>query len=108
MWHGYCIAHNIHQQLLEKHCGQQPKFMEIAPIGPVIGLAVGNNAVAHNPGQGTTYGPDVRQVYFRDDLAFDSESISNAGRNARADNTNDKTVIWNYMKLGKAEMAPAA
>ena len=59
---------------MEKHCDHTAKYMEVHPIGPVIGLAVGNTAVAHNPGLGTTFGTDVRQLYFRDDLAFDSEN----------------------------------
>lgn len=41
-------------------------------IPPMIGLAVGKKAVASGP-EGTVFGEDVMQSYFRDDLGFTSK-----------------------------------
>ncbi|KAK5988671.1 Oxidoreductase OXR1 [Cladobotryum mycophilum] len=77
---GHYIAYNIHQSILQTSAGHEPKFQELQEIPPMIGLAVGNNAVAYGPESGVISGPEVMKAYFRDDLGFD--------------------ICWEYMQLG--------
>ncbi|WYZ37541.1 hypothetical protein EsH8_II_001047 [Colletotrichum jinshuiense] len=80
---GQYAAINTHQNMLAKLTSQvyKPTYSEIGPIEPMIGLAIGKKAVASGPGVGTTWGEDVMQAYFRDDLGF--------------------TICWNHLGLGK-------
>ncbi|KAK2016600.1 FAD/NAD(P)-binding domain-containing protein [Colletotrichum eremochloae] len=72
---GHYAAINAHQLMLVKLTGQthKPTFSELGHVEPMIGLAIGKKAVASGPGVGTTWGEDVMQAYFKDDLGFDSE-----------------------------------
>ncbi|KAK1597655.1 uncharacterized protein LY79DRAFT_624742 [Colletotrichum navitas] len=81
---GHYAAINAHQLMLAKLTGQthKPTFSELDHIEPMIGLAIGKKAVASGPGVGTTWGEDVMQAYFKDDLGFDN--------------------CWNHLKLGQA------
>ncbi|KAK2003544.1 FAD/NAD(P)-binding domain-containing protein [Colletotrichum falcatum] len=81
---GHYAAINVHQMMLAKLTGQthKPRFSELDHIEPMIGLAIGKKAVASGPGVGTTWGEDVMQAYFKDDLGFDN--------------------CWNHLKLGQA------
>ncbi|KAH7311721.1 putative pyridine nucleotide-disulfide oxidoreductase AMID-like protein [Stachybotrys elegans] len=87
MHHGFCIGNNIHQSIVRDLTGQAPKFQEMGEVAPMIGLAVGKKAVASGP-EGTVYGEDVMQSYFRDDLGF--------------------TICWDWMQLGGRKEALAA
>lgn len=72
MHHGHYIACNIHQTVLAQTIpGFQPDLRQLTPVEPMIGLAVGKQAVASGP-DGTIFGEEVAQSYFRDDLGFDS------------------------------------
>lgn len=77
---GHYIAYNIHQSVLKQVVGHQPKFQELQEIPPMIGLAVGKNAVAYGPDVGVITGPEVMEAYFRDDLGW--------------------AICWDYMQLG--------
>ncbi|UKZ71647.1 uncharacterized protein TrAtP1_012598 [Trichoderma atroviride] len=78
---GHYIAYNIHQSVLKQVVADhQPKFQELQEIPPMIGLAVGKNAVAYGPDVGVVTGPEVMEAYFRDDLGW--------------------AICWNYMQLG--------
>lgn len=71
---GHYAAQNIHQSILCGRTGQAPKYKEFTEFPPCIGLAIGKKAVASGP-EGTTYGEDVMQSYFRDDLGWTSKYI---------------------------------
>ncbi|KAL7928673.1 hypothetical protein V8C35DRAFT_317471 [Trichoderma chlorosporum] len=77
---GHYVAYNIHQSVLQKIAQHQPKFQELQEIPPMIGLAVGKNAVAYGPEVGVVTGPQVMEAYFRDDLGWG--------------------ICWDYMQLG--------
>lgn len=79
MHSGHYAAQNIHKFVLKKHVGQEPKFAELQEVPPMIGLAVGKTAVASGP-EGTVFGEDVMQAYFKHDLGFTSKSIPASGR----------------------------
>lgn len=72
---GHLSAQNIHQTILQKLTGQEPKFQEIEVWPPCIGLAIGKKAVASGA-DGTTHGEDVMKSYFRDDLGWTSKTSS--------------------------------
>ncbi|KAL5090029.1 hypothetical protein Trisim1_004860 [Trichoderma cf. simile WF8] len=77
---GHLVANNIHQLVLQQIAQHQPKFQELPEIPPMIGLAVGKNAVAYGPDEGVISGPEVMQAYFRDDLGWG--------------------ICWDWMQLG--------
>ena len=79
MYMGWISANNIHQSILRDRVGHEPKFFEMQPTPPMIGLAVGKQAVSYGPEVGTAWGEDVMQAYFNNDLGFD--------------------ICWNYMQL---------
>lgn len=71
---GHYIAYNIHQSVLKQVVADhQPKFQELQEIPPMIGLAVGKNAVAYGPDVGVVTGPEVMEAYFRNDLGWASK-----------------------------------
>ncbi|KFA61742.1 hypothetical protein S40285_04184 [Stachybotrys chlorohalonatus IBT 40285] len=80
MHHANHIAQNIYQSILRDLVGHEAKFVEIEEAPPMIGLAVGKQAVASGPGMGTIFGEEVMELYFGSDLGF--------------------TNCWNYMQLG--------
>lgn len=71
---GYYTASNIYEYMLQ-HTGSKKdiKLLELAEIPPMIGLAVGKQAVAYWPEGGMTSGEDVMKSFFGDDLGFSSE-----------------------------------
>ncbi|KAG6019049.1 hypothetical protein E4U19_007634 [Claviceps sp. Clav32 group G5] len=85
---GHYAAHNIHQLVLQRYTGQEPAFVELDEVAPMIGLAVGAKAVASGP-EGTIFGEDVLKAYFKNDLGF--------------------TICWDWMGLGgRNKQEPAA
>lgn len=73
---GFFVAHNIHELILQRLTGAEPKFQELAEVPPMIGLAVGKKAVSYGPAQGVMSGEDVMKAFFGNDLGFDSMSCS--------------------------------
>lgn len=80
---GHFAAQNIHQSMLQKLTGNSPEHKELGVFEPMIGLAIGKKAVASSP-EGTTFGEDVMQSYFRDDLGFTSKLMDHQVRFAVA------------------------
>lgn len=70
---GFFAAHNIHELVLQRMHGAEPKFQELAEVAPMIGLAVGKKAVSYGPAQGVLSGEDVMKAFFGNDLGFDSK-----------------------------------
>ncbi|KAL2258369.1 hypothetical protein VTK26DRAFT_8344 [Humicola hyalothermophila] len=81
---GYYAATNIHQRMQEKLAGKEPSFLELDEIPPMIGLAVGKQAVAYWPEGGLTSGEDVLKAFFNDDLGF--------------------SICWNHLRLGEEKV----
>jgi hypothetical protein len=74
---GYYAATNIHQQMqLDTGKVTEPKFLELNEIPPMIGLAVGKQAVSYWPEAGVDSGEGVMKVFFGEDLGFSSEFSS--------------------------------
>lgn len=73
---GFFAAHNIHELVLQKMNGAEPKFQELAEVPPMIGLAVGKKAVSYGPAQGVLSGEDVMKAFFGNDLGFDSKYLN--------------------------------
>jgi hypothetical protein len=70
---GMLAAVNIHQLFEQSKFGSVPEFMQLEEIPPMIGLAVGKQAVGYWPGGGTTSGEDVMDTYFGKDLGLTSK-----------------------------------
>lgn len=101
---GHYIAYNIHQSVLKQVVDHQPKFQELQEIPPMIGLAVGKNAVAYGPDVGVVTGPEVMEAYFRNDLGWASKLSArllffnlSCYFNLLM---NGAIVCWDYMQLG--------
>jgi hypothetical protein len=75
MHHANHIAQNIYQSILRDLVGHEAKFVEIEEAPPMIGLAVGKQAVASGPGMGTIFGEEVMELYFGSDLGFTSKCL---------------------------------
>ncbi|KAI1636268.1 hypothetical protein F4809DRAFT_650660 [Biscogniauxia mediterranea] len=81
MWEGKLAALNIHQTMLQTIQGKAPEFTELSEIPPMIGLAVGKNAVSYGP-EGMNSGPQVMERFFENDLGF--------------------RIVWDHLRLGGA------
>lgn len=53
--------------------GTEPIFQKLEEVPPMIGLAIGKQAVAYWPEAGMTSGEDVLKAFFGDDLGFSSK-----------------------------------
>lgn len=74
MHHGHYAAVNIHQTMLQSALGTTPEFLQLnRDVPPMMGLAVGSQAVSYTPSGGTDWGEDVSKLYFGDDLGFESK-----------------------------------
>lgn len=69
---GQYAAHNIHQLMLQNLHQEQPSFKELDPIPPMMAIAIGKQAVAYHPSEGTTFGEQVLKSSFGDDLGDSS------------------------------------
>lgn len=70
---GHYSAYNIHQSVVESTVGQKAVFKELQEVPPMIGLAVGKQAVASGPEVETVWGEEVLKLYFKHDLGFTSK-----------------------------------
>ena len=59
---GFNAACNIYQQLLEKQYGREPKFVEWPEVPPVMGLAVGKQAICFGGPDGVVFGEDQMKM----------------------------------------------
>lgn len=97
---GHYAAQNIHQNILNELTGQEVKHQVLEVWPPCIGLAIGKQAVASGA-DGTTYGEDVMQSYFRDDLGWTSKFLSTHTIISLLSANIYMAVCWDYMELGK-------
>lgn len=72
MHKGMIAAVNMHQLMLQEVEGKEPDFFKLNPIPPMIGIAVGKEAVAYGP-EGMSHGTQTMHSYFEDDLGFRSK-----------------------------------
>ncbi|KAI1760841.1 FAD/NAD(P)-binding domain-containing protein [Hypoxylon sp. FL1150] len=80
MHQGHYAGLNIHQLILQDmHGGREPAFSTISPVPPMIGLAVGKNALSYG-GEGMKHGKQVMKVFFEEDLGF--------------------RIVWDHLRLG--------
>lgn len=79
MSQGYHAAHNIHQRLLQTlpstKSSSKPEMKLFPHVPPMIAIAIGKTAIMFSPNDGLTFGKDVLQMMFRDDIGFASEFI---------------------------------
>lgn len=94
---GYLAAVNIHQLFRQSLSGSVPEFVTLDEIPPMIGLAIGKQAVSYWPEGGISSGEDVMEAFFGKDLGFTSKRPFLPLRNVQAD---ADTVCWNYLQLG--------
>lgn len=71
---GYYTALNVHQRMQQLVRGTEPKYFTLQKTAPVIALALGDNAVAW--GDEVTYGKDIAERFFSNDVGFMSEFLS--------------------------------
>ncbi|KAI0816504.1 hypothetical protein GGR55DRAFT_686056 [Xylaria sp. FL0064] len=79
LYQGKIAASNIHQTMLQQLHGKEPDFLRLGEIPPMIGLAVGKNAVSYGA-EGMNYGPQVMHLFFEEDLGF--------------------RIVWDHLQLG--------
>lgn len=72
MHQGKFAGLNIHQIILQEIQGKEPVLNKLAETPPMIGLAVGKNALSYG-GDGMKYGTQVMEWFFEADLGFRSE-----------------------------------
>ncbi|OTA99091.1 hypothetical protein M426DRAFT_16762 [Hypoxylon sp. CI-4A] len=69
MHQGKYAGLNIHQIMLQDIQGKEPVFNELGEVPPMIGLAVGKNALSYG-GDGMKHGKQIMEWFFEDDLGF--------------------------------------
>ncbi|KAI1213189.1 FAD/NAD(P)-binding domain-containing protein [Annulohypoxylon truncatum] len=79
MHQGKYAGWNIHQLMLKDIQGKEPVFNEIAEVPPMIGLAVGKNALSYG-NEGMKHGKQVMEWFFEEDLGF--------------------KIVWDHLNLG--------
>ncbi|KAI0887603.1 FAD/NAD(P)-binding domain-containing protein [Annulohypoxylon maeteangense] len=79
MHQGKYAGLNIHQLMLQEIQGKEPVFNEIAEVPPMIGLAVGKNALSYGS-DGVNHGKQVMEWFFEEDLGF--------------------RIVWDHLNLG--------
>lgn len=72
MHQGRYAGLNIHQLMLQDIQGKEPVFNELGEVPPMIGLAVGKNALSYG-GDGMKHGKQVMEWFFEEDLGFRSK-----------------------------------
>ncbi|XXH04537.1 hypothetical protein Hte_010954 [Hypoxylon texense] len=79
MHQGHYAGLNIHQIMLQDLQGKEPAFQELGHVPPMIGLAVGKNALSYG-GEGMKHGKQVMEWFFEEDLGF--------------------RIVWDHLRLG--------
>ncbi|EPE08259.1 pyridine nucleotide-disulfide oxidoreductase [Ophiostoma piceae UAMH 11346] len=80
---GYYTALNTHQRMQELVNGKTPEYFTLQKTAPVIALALGDNAIAW--GDEVTYGKDIAERFFSNDVGFD--------------------ICWNILGMGEKPAA---
>ncbi|KAF2963397.1 hypothetical protein GQX73_g10177 [Xylaria multiplex] len=79
LYQGKIAGWNIHQIMLQQLQDKEPDFLRLGENPPMIGLAVGKNAISYGQ-EGMNYGPQVMQLFFEEDLGF--------------------RIVWDHLQLG--------
>ncbi|KAI0532921.1 hypothetical protein GGR58DRAFT_488583 [Xylaria digitata] len=79
LYQGKIASWNIHQIILQQLQDKEPDFLRLGENPPMIGLAVGKNAISYGQ-EGMSYGPQVMQLFFEEDLGF--------------------RIVWDHLQLG--------
>ncbi|KAI2468965.1 FAD/NAD(P)-binding domain-containing protein [Annulohypoxylon bovei var. microspora] len=79
MHQGKYAGFNIHQLMLQDIQGKEPMFNELGVVPPMIGLAVGKNALSYG-NEGMKHGKQVMEWFFEEDLGF--------------------KIVWDHLNLG--------
>ncbi|KAI0377131.1 FAD/NAD(P)-binding domain-containing protein [Hypomontagnella monticulosa] len=79
MHQGKFAGLNIHQIMLQELQGKEPVFNELGEVPPMIGLAVGKNALSYGS-DGMNHGKQVMEWFFEEDLGF--------------------RICWDHLRLG--------
>ncbi|RGP60217.1 transcriptional activator mut3p [Fusarium sporotrichioides] len=67
---GQLVAQNVHQRIIQKLTGKEPAMKDLEEFPPMIAVALAKSAVAYAPQTGVSWGDDVLQTYFGDDMAL--------------------------------------
>jgi hypothetical protein len=102
MHEGYLAAVNAHKLMQQRLYGTEPAFQELKPIPPMIGLAVGKDALSYGPGEGVQSGARVAEIFFGDDLGFSSESLSWALSPTPMEIWEDANELYSLLELPSA------
>jgi hypothetical protein len=70
---GQLVAQNVHQRIIQMLTGREPAMKRLEEFPSMIAVALAKSAVAYAPHTGTTWGDDVLQTYFGNDMAFSCE-----------------------------------
>ncbi|WZH50142.1 Apoptosis-inducing factor like protein A [Fusarium acuminatum] len=70
---GQLVAQNVHQRIIQMLTGREPAMKRLEEFPSMIAVAIAKSAVAYTPHTGTTWGDDVLQTYFGNDMAFSCE-----------------------------------
>ncbi|KAI2615201.1 FAD/NAD(P)-binding domain-containing protein [Hypoxylon sp. NC1633] len=79
MHQGRFAGLNIHQLMLQDMQGKEPVLNQLGEVPPMIGLAVGKNALSYGP-EGMKHGKQVMEWFFEEDLGF--------------------RIVWDHLRLG--------
>ncbi|KAL1902903.1 hypothetical protein Sste5346_000815 [Sporothrix stenoceras] len=71
MHHGYFSARNAHERMRELTFGATPQYQILQPVVPMIAIALGPSALAYQTGGDLSYGKDVAERFFNDDVGFE-------------------------------------
>jgi NADH dehydrogenase FAD-containing subunit len=73
MHQGHFSAVNIHQKMMTERYKTEPQFVELAEVQPMMALALGATAVGYFPATGISSGDEVRNMFFNEDLGYQSK-----------------------------------
>jgi hypothetical protein len=73
MHQGHFAVVNIHQKMMAERYKTEPKFVELAEVKPMMALALGATAVGYFPATGISSGDEVRNMFFNEDLGYQSK-----------------------------------
>lgn len=71
---GFLVATNMHQEILiEQGLLKAHKFLVLPEVQPMMALACGKKAISYSKEAGVAVGEDVMEMFFRENLGFDSK-----------------------------------
>ncbi|RGP77722.1 hypothetical protein FLONG3_4181 [Fusarium longipes] len=67
---GQLVAQNVYQRIIQKLTGREPAMKDLEEFSPMIAIALAKSAVAYAPHTGVSWGDNVLQTYFGDDMTL--------------------------------------